>query len=130
MDGVRIERVGTPEVRCRRTRARRKLRNPRQREEWHPSGREGRELLYRGFTVRRSAAFFFSAAVSSLAPLSKDPPKLMFRAKSFAYDTTVPERSWDVSPMASVSSFSESEPGPLVDHRSPRYRSSGTGLKN
>jgi serine/threonine-protein kinase len=56
----------------------------------------GRELLYRSFT-RDGQQLFFSAAVRSLAPFRTDPPKLMFQAKTGEYDTTAPERSWDVS---------------------------------
>ena len=57
----------------------------------------GRELLYRSFGSDRQQ-LFLSAAVTSLAPFRTDPPKLMFEAKAGEYDTTAPERSWDVSP--------------------------------
>jgi hypothetical protein len=56
----------------------------------------GRELLYRSFTPE-GGQLFFSAAVLSLGPFRTEPPRLMFQAKTFEYDTTAPERSWDVS---------------------------------
>jgi Tol biopolymer transport system component len=73
---------------------------------------KGRELLYRGFAPD-GQQLFFSAGVSSLAPFRTDPPKLMFQAKAFEYDTTVPERSWDVS--ADGKRFLLVKPGPLTD---------------
>ena len=57
---------------------------------------KGRELLYRSFTPE-GGQLFFSAAVRSLGPFRTEPPRLMFQAKTGEYDTTAPERSWDVS---------------------------------
>ena len=58
---------------------------------------KGRELLYRAFT-KDGQQVFFSAAVSALAPFRTAPPKRMFEAKALEYDSTAPERGWDVSP--------------------------------
>jgi hypothetical protein len=55
----------------------------------------GRELLYRNFT--RESQQFFSAAVRSVSPFRVDAPRLLFEAKPGEYDSTAPERSWDVS---------------------------------
>jgi serine/threonine protein kinase/Tol biopolymer transport system component len=72
----------------------------------------GRELLYRSFTAD-GQQLFLSAAVSSLAPFRTDPPKLMFQAKALEYDTSAPERSWDVS--ADGKRFLLVKVGPLTD---------------
>ncbi len=72
----------------------------------------GRELLYRSFTSD-GQQLFFSAAVSSLAPFRTAPPKMMFQAKVGEYDTTAPERSWDVA--ADGKRFLLVKPAPLTD---------------
>jgi eukaryotic-like serine/threonine-protein kinase len=57
---------------------------------------DGRELLYRSFT--RDKQLFLSAAIRSASPLRVDAPRVIFAARAGEYDSTVPERSWDVSP--------------------------------
>jgi serine/threonine-protein kinase len=56
----------------------------------------GRELLYRAFTVD-GAQRFFSTAIRSVSPFRADTPRLLFEAKASSFDTTAPDRSWDVS---------------------------------
>jgi eukaryotic-like serine/threonine-protein kinase len=58
--------------------------------------RNGRELLYRSFT--RDKQLFLSAALRTGSPLRLDTPRLLFEARAGEYDSTAPERSWDVSP--------------------------------
>jgi eukaryotic-like serine/threonine-protein kinase len=72
----------------------------------------GRELLYRSFTSD-GQQLFLSAAVSSLAPFRTAPPRMMFQAKMGEYDTTAPERSWDVS--ADGKRFLLVKPSPSTD---------------
>jgi Tol biopolymer transport system component len=72
----------------------------------------GRELLYRSFTSD-GQQLFLSVAVSSLVPFRTDPPKLMFQAKALEYDTSAPERSWDVS--ADAKRFLLVRVGPITD---------------
>jgi dipeptidyl aminopeptidase/acylaminoacyl peptidase len=60
---------------------------------WSPNGRE---LFYRAQTPE--AQQFFSAAVTSISPFRTEAPRLMFENKAFEYDSTVPIRSWNVSP--------------------------------
>ena len=72
----------------------------------------GRELLYRSFTSD-GQQLFFSTAVSSLAPFRTAPPRMMFQAKMGEYDTTAPERSWDVS--ADGKRFLLVKPSPSTD---------------
>jgi hypothetical protein len=55
----------------------------------------GRELLYRAFTP--SSQRFFSAAVRSVSPFQVDAPRLLFEAKAGDYESTLPDRSWDVT---------------------------------
>jgi serine/threonine-protein kinase len=57
----------------------------------------GRELLYRSFS-RVGGLIFFSAPIPSLAPFRVDAPRVLFEAKTGVYDTTSPERSWDIAP--------------------------------
>ena len=98
---------------CSRTRGPAKKFASRLPAEWIRSGAaKGRELLYRSFTSD-GQQLFFSAAVSSLAPFRTDPPRLMFQAKVGEYDTTAPERSWDVS--ADGKRFLLVKAGPLTD---------------
>jgi eukaryotic-like serine/threonine-protein kinase len=56
---------------------------------------DGRELLYR--TGTSESHQFVSAAIRSLSPFHADPPRLLFESKPGEYDSTAPERSWDVS---------------------------------
>ena len=60
---------------------------------WSPNGRE---LFYRSQTTE--AQQFLSAAVTSVSPFRTDTPRVMFESKTFEYDSTVPIRSWNVSP--------------------------------
>lgn len=55
----------------------------------------GRELFYRSMTLERQE--FFSAAIRSTSPFRVDTPRLMFAARAGEYDSTVPQRSWDVA---------------------------------
>jgi serine/threonine-protein kinase len=54
----------------------------------------GRELLYRSFVLGLE---FFSATIRSVSPFRVDTPRLLFRARAGEYDSTSPDRSWDVS---------------------------------
>ncbi len=56
----------------------------------------GRELLYRSYTPDRQQ--FFSTTIRSVSPFRVDTPRLLFEAKAGEYDSTTPERSWDISP--------------------------------
>lgn len=58
--------------------------------------RAGRELVYRSGT-QDGGQQILSAAVRSLSPFRADTPRLLFEAKFGEYDSTAPERSWDVS---------------------------------
>jgi serine/threonine-protein kinase len=58
--------------------------------------RAGRELVYRSGTPAGGQQFL-SAAIRSLSPFQADTPRLLFEAKFGEYDSTAPERSWDVS---------------------------------
>jgi Tol biopolymer transport system component len=55
----------------------------------------GRELLFRSFPP--SGQRFWSAGIRSTAPLALDTPRLLFEAKLGEYDSTVPDRAWDVT---------------------------------
>jgi eukaryotic-like serine/threonine-protein kinase len=57
---------------------------------------DGRELFYRSFKADRTQQYF-SASIRSAVPFRIDPPRLMFETKPGEYDTTAPERSWDVT---------------------------------
>jgi hypothetical protein len=39
-----------------------------------------------------------SAPVTSVSPFRTDTPRVLFESTTFEYDSTVPIRSWDVSP--------------------------------
>jgi serine/threonine protein kinase len=58
--------------------------------------RNGRELFYRSSTSDRQQ--FLSAPVTSVSPFRTDTPRVLFESTTFEYDSTVPIRSWDVSP--------------------------------
>jgi Tol biopolymer transport system component len=59
---------------------------------WTPNGRE---LLYRSGTPENQQ--FFAAAIRSQSPFRVDAPRLMFEANAGTYDSTAPDRAWDVS---------------------------------
>jgi Tol biopolymer transport system component len=73
---------------------------------------DGRELFYRSFKPDRTQQYF-SAAVRSVSPFRTDEPHLMFEARPAEYDTTAPERSWDVT--ADGKRFLLTKPGPMTD---------------
>jgi hypothetical protein len=56
----------------------------------------GRELLYHTGNQQRSQ--YFAVPIRSTTPFQADAPRLMFDVKPGTYDSTVPLRSWDVSP--------------------------------
>ena len=56
----------------------------------------GRELLFRSGGAGGSQ-HVLSSTIRSLAPFRADPPRLLFESKFGEYDSTAPERSWDVS---------------------------------
>jgi hypothetical protein len=60
-----------------------------------PPRLHGRDLFYRSVTLERQE--FFSAAIRSTSPFRVDTPHLMFAARAGEYDSTVPQRSWDVA---------------------------------
>ena len=71
----------------------------------------GRELLFRSGTATKQQ--FFSAGIASLSPFRADTPRLLFEAKAGEYDSTAPERSWDVT--ADGRRFILVKPGTTMD---------------
>ena len=59
---------------------------------WSP---DGKELFYRMDSADKQQ--FFSAAIRSLSPFQCDMPRVLFEARANEYDSTAPDRSWDVS---------------------------------
>jgi serine/threonine-protein kinase len=55
----------------------------------------GRELLFRSGTLDRQQ--LFAATIRSVSPFQVDVPRLVFEGKAGEYDSTAPNRSWDVS---------------------------------
>ena len=60
--------------------------------------KSGRELLFRSMSGGAAGnQHVLSSTIRSLAPFRADAPRLLFESKLGEYDTTAPERSWDVS---------------------------------
>ncbi len=58
----------------------------------------GRELLFRSISGGAAGnQHVLSSTIRSLAPFRADAPRLLFESKFGEYDSTAPERSWDVS---------------------------------
>jgi Tol biopolymer transport system component len=57
--------------------------------------RNGKELLFRSGTLETHQVL--SVAIRGLSPFRADTPRVLFETKPGEYDSTVPERSWDVS---------------------------------
>jgi serine/threonine-protein kinase len=58
---------------------------------------DGRELIFRAFTAE-GKQLFMSVPIRSISPFQFDAPRLLFEAKTNEYDSTAPERGWDISP--------------------------------
>jgi Tol biopolymer transport system component len=55
----------------------------------------GKELLFRAATLKSHQ--FLSVVIRSTSPFRADTPRVLFETKPGEYDSTAPERSWDVS---------------------------------
>ena len=61
--------------------------------------KSGRELLFRSISGGAAGnQQVMSSTIRSLAPFRADAPRVLFESKFGEYDSTAPERSWDVSP--------------------------------